>query len=183
MPQSKTRCFVSLTLPRNIIDEIVNLQNRIKQAGLIGGKYTTPSNIHLTLKFLGEITDEQIHWVDQALSQITVEPFNVKLGVAGVFSKRHIRIIWMHLIGAEAIQKQVDNALSERFKTEERFMSHITMARVKYLKQENSRVLTYLDELSYEPHEATINSFILKKSVLTPKGPIYENLKIYSAKR
>ncbi|ALO15744.1 2'-5' RNA ligase [Salinivirga cyanobacteriivorans] len=181
MPQSKTRCFVSLTLPRIIIDDIVKLQYRIKQAGLIGGKYTAPDNIHLTLKFLGEITYQQIDWVDRALSQISLEPFNVKLGEAGVFSKRHIRIIWMHLLGANEIQKKVDEALSQLFKPEERFMSHITMARVKYLKVEKEKVLQFLEQISSSTQPERIDTFTLKKSTLTPSGPIYETLKKYSA--
>jgi len=169
-----------LTLPRIIIDEIVNLQHRIKQAGLIEGKFTAPGNIHLTLKFLGEITDEQIDWVDQALSQITLEPFNVKLGEAGVFSKRHIRIIWMHLLGANEIQKKIDQALSQHFKPEERFMSHITMARVKYLKVDKEKVLQFLEQISSSNQPELIDTFTLKKSTLTPSGPIYETLKKYN---
>ena len=179
--KEKTRCFISLSLPSLFVKEIVSVQQQIQHASIIRGKFTKEENIHLTLKFLGEITDDQIRNVDEALQHIHFKPFSVKLADVGVFSKRHIRIIWMHLLGADEIQNKVDEALSKQFKPEERFMSHITMARVKHLNVEKEKALHFLDHISTSNPQATIDSFTLKKSTLTPQGPNYKILKRYRA--
>ncbi len=54
--KEKTRCFISLSLPSLFVKEIVSVQQQIQHASIIRGKFTKEENIHLTLKFLGEIT-------------------------------------------------------------------------------------------------------------------------------
>ena len=54
------RCFIALDLPREAIKRIEEIQELIKKKNLFAGKFTESDNLHLTLKFLGEISEEQI---------------------------------------------------------------------------------------------------------------------------
>ena len=51
------RCFIALDIPDNIIEEIRKIQEQLKKENLFSGKYTDLNNVHLTLKFLGEINE------------------------------------------------------------------------------------------------------------------------------
>ncbi len=175
---SKTRCFIALPLPTEIKKEIVRVQQELKKEDLFKGKYTHPQNIHLTLKFLGEISDEELINVKERLQKINFSPFEIQLSDPGVFSRRHIRIIWMHLLGATEIQSKIDCTLSTLYEKEKRFMSHITLARVKRVKNKN-QLLTFIDRIQYAAISASVNQVYLMKSTLSPDGPIYHVLETY----
>ncbi len=174
-----SRCFIALELPETIVDEVLSIQHRLKQTQSIKARYTKPENIHLTLKFLGEQPESLISKIQQKLELSTLPSTTVEVGHAGVFSKRDIRIVWVHLKGVDALQKQVDTLMSEWFKPEERFMSHITLARVKqvYNRQE---LFTFLDDIHIKPCTLSTKHIHLMKSALTPDGPIYETIASYS---
>ena len=133
MTMEKTRCFISLNLPEEIINKTIVIQNDLKSKNLFSGKYTLKENTHLTLKFLGEITDDQIEKTKTKLQNINFKNFSAIVPEIGVFSKKQIRIIWLKLNSKEVIelQKQIDSSLKNIFRPESRFMSHITIARVK----------------------------------------------------
>lgn len=174
----KIRCFVSLDLPTHIIQSTTNIQNNIKNQNFFSGKYTKPQNIHLTLKFLGEISLSQVESVKQALSMIQINPIKIQISNLGVFSRRNVRIIWLKVDGVNSLQKQVDCALSELFPVEERFMGHITIARVKKIFAKNE-LLNYLDNYTLQPHDLSLTEFKLKQSILSPNGPTYKTIETF----
>ena len=90
--------------------------------------------MHLTLKFLGEIDKEKVEEVKKKLRELKMQSFEAELGEVGIFSKRFIKIIWIKLENTEKLQKEIDEKLKEIFELEERFMSHITIARVKNVR-------------------------------------------------
>jgi len=175
----KTRCFIALDLPQEAIDEIKRIQYAIKENTYFKGKFTEPKNLHLTLKFLGEIDTDKINAVKQQLKEIQLKPFEAELGEVSVFSKRHIRIIWIKLEGKVVeLQKKVDEALVGLFKPEQRFMSHITIARVKSIN-DNRALLDYLQNLSCKEIKFNVDRFLLKQSELFPEGPVYKDIEEY----
>jgi RNA 2',3'-cyclic 3'-phosphodiesterase len=163
------RAFISLDLPQEILEEIEKIQKKIKEKNLIEGKFTEKENIHLTLKFIGEISEEKILEIKNALSKIDYRKFKVKLGNLGFFSNR---ILWVELLGEDIfnLQKEIDEKLKSK---EERFMSHITIARIKKIinKSEIKNI-----KINYDKSSNEIKSFSLKKSTLSPVGPIYEEI-------
>ncbi|MBS3093870.1 RNA 2',3'-cyclic phosphodiesterase [Candidatus Pacearchaeota archaeon] len=175
---SLTRCFIALDLSREAINEIKNIQKVIGKKFLFTGKFTEPENFHLTLKFLGEINDEQIEKVKKILAEIQYTVFTANLGVAGVFSKKIPKILWIALHGAYDLQKVVDNSLRELFPIEERFMGHITLARIKYISEKKA-LTEYIQNL-HGQSTFLVNKFYLKKSELKSEGPIYYDLATYS---
>ncbi len=176
--QKTIRCFVSLPLPKQVKNEIVRIQSELKKQNLFNGKFTHPDNLHLTLKFLGEITEKELISVDKQLKKLSNYPFEIQLSDPGVFSRNYIRIIWMHLLGANQIQAKIDKALSSLFPVEKRFMSHITLARVKSLKSKN-HLLAFIDRIEYTSISACVDQVYLMKSKLSSQGPTYEVLETY----
>ena len=77
------------------------------------------------------------------------------------------------------LQKNVDNVLNRLFEKERRFMSHLTIARIKYVKNK-AEFFKELEKIKIQPIlKFTVKNFKLKKSTLSRKGPVYEDLETY----
>ena len=166
------RCFVALDLPEVIREEAVRVQGALRDLNLFHGRFTAAANVHLTLKFLGEIPETTVAVVRTALAGIRLSAPKVRLGGAGLFAPR---IVWVKLDGANELQRAVDAAVAEVFEAESRFMGHITIARVKAAR--NRRGLARAVEgLEVHAMAARAESFSLQQSTLQPEGPKYEVL-------
>ena len=174
------RCFIALELSREAISELERIQDLIKKKNLFYGKFTEPENFHLTLKFLGEIENSAVEKVKKVLEEIKFNEFEVTLGEAGVFSKRSLKLLWVRVQGSGIwdLQKAIDNLLLGSFEPEQRFMSHITIARMKKVSS-NKEFLEYIKAIKIKKIKFKVKEFFLKKSELTPQGPIYTDLGRY----
>ena len=175
--ESLHRCFIALELSREAISEIEEIQKLIKKKNLFYGKFTEPENLHLTLKFLGEISDEQIAEARKKLKEIKIKEFEASLGELGVFINKYNSILWIKLLGKEIweLQEMIDKKLRDIFSKEERFMSHITIARMKKIPSKNA-FLEYVKNLKTRKVKFKVKEFILKESELKPEGPVYRDL-------
>jgi RNA 2',3'-cyclic 3'-phosphodiesterase len=173
----KHRLFISLELPEEFIKELENIQKQIIEQDAITGKYTPQKNIHLTLKFLGHIEEEKISEIITRLEEVSFTPSLVQLGKIGLFNNR---IIWVELLGKSItdLQKEIDEKLKDLFPIEKRFMSHITLARIKKIDLNNLA----LNKITYSKVNSKVKSFNLMKSELSRKGPRYEIVKNFSFK-
>jgi len=172
------RCFICLEISREAIIEIEEIQKFIKKKKLFYGKFTEPETLHLTLKFLGEIEEGKVEELKKELTKIKLRKFKVSLGELGMFNDR---ILWIKLNGKEIweLQKQIDNLLeSLGFVKEERFMSHITIARIKKVLDRNI-FLEYIKNLKHREVGFEACEFIFKKSELKPEGPVYGDIGKY----
>jgi 2'-5' RNA ligase len=136
-------------------------------------RFTQPDSLHLTLKFLGEISGECCSVVEDRLGAMAFARLSVQLAGAGVFSPR---IVWVALDGADALQRQVDAALDGLFAPEHRFMGHITIARTRRMPEHIRRTVTGLE---VPECSAEIVSCSLQKSHLSAAGARYETLARY----
>jgi 2'-5' RNA ligase len=172
-----SRCFIAFDLSRECRQEIQKIQDLLKKKGLFLGRFTDPENLHLTLKFLGEISEEQLLKVKKRLKEIKMLELHCELGEVGVFSKSFIKIVWIQLNGRSIfeLQKQIDQQLLGLFEKEIRFMSHITIARVKNVPDKKS-FFEYLKSIKPKPVKFIVKSFVLKKSELFLEGPNYTDL-------
>jgi len=176
----KLRCFIALDLPDGAVSELKKVQQEIWKQDLFTGKLTEEENLHLTLKFLGSIDKNKVENIKERLKHISVNSFEAKINEIGIFSPEFVRIIWVTLNGNEAFELQslIDNALVDFFPKEERFMSHITIARVKNVK-DKEKLIDYIDNFKIKEIKAKINSFSLITSELKPKGPIFTVIEKY----
>lgn len=175
------RTFIAIELPREAINEIIRIQKLIWKKTLFTGKLTEGENLHLTLKFLGEISDLMIAEVQKRLSEIKFSEFFAETGEVGVFNKDFIKIIWIKLNGKGIfqLQREIDEKLKDLFSVESRFMSHITIARVKNVKDKKG-FLEYLESVKPKKIKFHVDKFVLKKSELLDAGPVYSDVQEYN---
>jgi 2'-5' RNA ligase len=172
------RVFVAVEISNNaLINSIAKLQSEIN----IIAKPVEPQNLHFTIQFLGEITEEVSQKIKQALKTIKFSTFKVNFKGIGVFPKMKFpRVIWIGTdeIGANflvGLAKKVANVLSPLgFIPDKPFKSHITIFRIKNKVGEISKELEKFK--TYEFGSQEISNIKLKQSVLTPHGPIYSDL-------
>jgi len=172
------RSFVAVDLPTKFRPDIARIERELDTPGL---KLVRPEIIHVTLKFLGDVPEERIDAVSDALRNVKVSPFQAKVGGMGAFPGKSVRVVWLGLQGNfEELQKQVEEALIPfGFESEERkFTPHLTLGRVARPNPETSKLISAkISKLSeIQIGEFTVDRFHLKKSTLTPGGPIYEDL-------
>ena len=172
------RTFISIEIPEEIKDEIVKIQKHLPE---FEGKSIEKENLHLTLKFLGEISPDLVNNVKASLSYIKFKPLKLELKSIGTFSyQNNPRIVWLKIEGTHDLQRKIDTALSSLFPREERFMSHLTIARIKYVNNKEE-FEEKIEKIQPAPLAWTGNSFMLIESQLTKQGPIYRALEKYSA--
>jgi 2'-5' RNA ligase len=172
------RCFISIDLPDEIRREIGKIQKQIPE---FIGKETESENLHLTLKFLGEIDEKLLEETKRRLKKIKFSGFESKLGDLGFFDKGDSGIVWIYLSSCEDLQKEIDVALKALFEPEKRFMSHLTIARIKKIKNKK-KFLEDLKRIKTPIFSFKVSDFKLKKSTLKKTGSVYENLEIYPLK-
>lgn len=174
------RTFIALDLSRDCINEIKRTQELLRKKTLVQGKFTESENLHLTLKFLGEISDEKVEEIRKRLSEIKLNSFDCEIGEVGVFSKSFPKIIWIKLNGRGIfqLQKEIDERLKDLFPIEERLMSHVTILRVKNVS-DKKEFLEYLKSIKPQKIKFRVDKFFLKTSELKPEGPVYSDIENY----
>lgn len=173
------RAFIAIELPEDIRKYLVEIQKQIGDSNA-KIKWVEEENIHLTLKFLGDVEEDKIEDVKNILSGIKVKPIDAKIDGVGVFpAEDYIRVVWVGLKpGTRFIElaNEIDNKLSPIVPKEKReFKSHVTLARVKFVKDKKAFV-EGLKSIKVEAKEFKVEGFVLKKSTLTKQGPVYEDI-------
>jgi len=177
------RLFIAIDLPEEAKENIEKLKQELK--GIKGVKPVDRANIHLTLKFLGEVSDGKADEIAKALNQVKFKPFKTFISKTGVFpSEDRIQVLWVDAMPAEPLfelKKQIDEALL-MFKDDHAFKNHITFARIKYIANESDKkkILDIL-KIPVAKTEFKVNKFRLYKSDLTPKGPVYDVVKEFAS--
>ena len=148
-------------------------------------KLVKPENIHITIKFLGNTNDNHIDVIEQAMraSVQNITPFSITLNGTGVFpNQKYIKVIWVGIINTTAIEtiaKTIDTSLIPLgFPKEQRgFSAHLTVGRVKTARNKDQllKIIEQYNNKEFSVQE--IRSIFLKKSELTPQGPLYSILR------
>lgn len=182
MSSNLIRCFIAIDVDDpSIVSKIVDIQKKLQ----VGGskiKPVEPENLHLTLFFLGELPSKVIEKVQEVMSTISFNPFILKLQGLGAFpSQDRPRVIWVGVTegfkDVESIYRSLRSKLQAvpiRLESEESFVPHITIARVKFSGYGLRNVIASLKDVEFGVQE--VKTVRLKKSTLTPRGPIYETL-------
>ena len=178
------RTFIAIELSEPIRESLAQAQTHLKYAGA-DVKWVEKDNIHLTLKFLGEISEEKAKEVAAALDNIAkyTKSFEISLKDIGAFPTVDFpRVIWVGLDkGAKEsteLAKKIDLALAKLgFQEESRpFAAHLTIGRVR---SNLNRAALAEKMASYQLSAVSfqlIKSATLFKSTLTPQGAIYSIL-------
>ena len=176
--------FIAINLEREVKQYLANIQGYIinfKNAQL-KMKSVEYMNLHISLKFLGELNTLQIEKTILALQKISSQYQSFKIELSkkiGVFpNPDNPRVIWIGVekgcLGVEEIYHTIKQELgNESFYSYDKiFTTHITLGRVKYLKYPD-KLIEFLKSIQFENIFQTIHSIELMESNLTPKGPVY----------
>ncbi|UCF12356.1 MAG: RNA 2',3'-cyclic phosphodiesterase [Thermoplasmatales archaeon] len=176
------RGFIAIDI--NVTPNVLNLLQDITNSNA-DVKLVEPQNIHITLKFLGDVQEDNIDEIEQIMENSVkeIDPFTLKLSGTGVFpNQNYIRVVWIGIKDAEIIETistSIDERLSQLgFKREKRgFSAHLTIGRVKTAKNKQLLLKAIERYKDFEFSTQEVKSIKLKKSDLTPKGPIYTTLR------
>ncbi len=170
------RVFLAIDIPKEIKEKIYNFQKNFKIKGI---KLVERENLHITVKFLGEVNEKLLNNILDL--DLSIQPINIHLKNLSTFpNENYIRVIWIGAYGENLIDtfKYVDNKLYKLgFKKEKNYIPHLTIGRVKFI--DNKKLLKDKIE-KYKNIDFgyfVADSIKLYKSTLTPTGPIYEIIK------
>lgn len=146
-------------------------------------KPVSNENIHLTIRFIGEVPVKTVNEICSSLSKIVFKPFKIHIKGVGAFpSVTRPRVIWAGVTeGADELMKihrDVENIVRSLGlpPDRERFIPHVTLARVKTMRGLSSLTKLIAESYDYDFGEVEVNEIVLKRSILTPSGPIYSNI-------
>jgi len=179
-----TRAFIAIELPEEIIAFIRKIQEGIKSYGF-KARWVRPENIHLTLKFLDNINNEDIKKAGDAIISAAGENASMSLGAKGIGvfpGVKRPRVIWTGIAGQTKeltdLQKTLDGKLETvGFPKEKRpFKGHLTIARIKG-KVDARRLIDAMKEFGrFESKTFIADEVVLFKSELKPSGAVYTKL-------
>lgn len=180
------RAFIAIELPANIIDALKKIQDELKD-GSNKVAWVKPENIHLTIRFLGDIEAGKIDGITGLLEYAAVKnrSFAVSVKGAGAFPKMdNPRVLWVGIEDNKNLLPLYDSLEEDLesigLKKEERsFKPHLTLGRVKFLSDKKNfkkRIEKYKD---INLGQFTTEGICLFQSRLTPNGAVYVKLKEY----
>lgn len=167
------RLFVAIDLPDDIRQSAADICR-----GVHGVRWLPPEQLHLTLRFIGEVDDAVNAAIRRGLAAIALPPFPVSLQGVGCFpSPRRPRVLWVGLSGGTPLmqlQHDVETAVvAAGLPPEERpFSPHITLARLKD-HREGDAAPFLTRNASFHSGPFTVDTFHLYSSILTAKGAIH----------
>lgn len=168
------RLFVAVPLPDDVADELLAMQH-----GVPGARWRDDAQLHLTLRFIGEVDGARYRDVVSALARVRAAPFELTLQGAGFFPPRGpVKVLWAGVgpSGAlDALQRSVDSAITRLGLPSDRrrWTPHVTLARLDGAPA--PKVARFLSAHAlYRSRPFAVDGFELHSSRLHPKGPVYE---------
>ena len=177
------RTFIAISIPKNIKDKIGIYEEPLKKQK-VKISWVKPENIHITLKFLGEVEENKIPEIYEALKKCVSNknPFEIEvIGTGGFPNLSRPRVIWVGLKkGSEELKilaKSIDNELEKLgFQKEKRgFSPHLTIGRVKSIYNID-KFVKKMNSIEFKGETFTAEEVSIMKSDLKPTGAVYTNL-------
>ncbi|HEY3778449.1 MAG TPA: RNA 2',3'-cyclic phosphodiesterase [Rhizomicrobium sp.] len=173
------RLFVALALPDSVAESLLLLEG-----GVPGARWSTLEQLHLTLRFIGEVDGRAAAAIDDALASIRVPKLTLELKGVGEFGGKNPRALWAGVRDAspvEHLQRKIESALQRVGLPAEarKFVPHISLARLRGSPRD--RVITFLaSHALYASPPFEVGAFILYSSRLTPNGSLYRPERRYA---
>ena len=178
------RTFVAIEVNnKDVLNSIHKIQTELN----IKAKPVELHNMHFTVQFLGEVSEEMIGKISDALNSIEFSAFSISFASIGVFPNPNSpRVIWIGTDDGvnelEKLAEMIRSNLSHLgFSPDKKFKPHVTIFRVKNKIEDLSSKLEKFS--SYSFGKQLVSEIKLKKSELTPNGPIYTDLLVVKGKQ
>ena len=181
------RAFIAIELPDAVKRELGQLEAQLKSGKQSWVKWVDPNSIHLTLKFLGNITSNSIGEITRAIEEAArgIPPFQLEVKGVGVFPNlKRVQVVWVGLSGEidklSQLQQRLESTLEHLgFAPEARkFTPHLTLARVRNQAtgEERQRFGQLIAGTSFEAGIIKVEAINLMRSQLTREGAIYSRI-------
>lgn len=178
------RSFIAFDMQDStILDRVAAIQKLLIQTGA-DLKIVPPQNIHITLRFLGDINPGMVEKVFEAMQKVKFKPFMVQIQGLGVFpSLNYPKVVWAGMtIGSESLKDifgQLEKSISALGFEKDKygFSPHLTIARVRTGKNKAQLGEFVTKKANYDFGSINADCLRLKKSVLSPQGPTYSTIK------
>jgi len=188
MPES-IRSFIAFDIESSqVLERITYMQKKLAETGA-DLKVVEPHNIHITLRFLGNIIPAMVDRIYEGMCKVQFVPFTVKIQGLGAFpNNRNPRVVWAGIregsVQLRGIFEQLEPFLrSLGFAPDLKgFSPHLTIARVRSGRNKAQLAKCLMENANFEFGVVKANCLRLKRSDLTPKGPIYTTLREYCPK-
>jgi 2'-5' RNA ligase len=184
----RVRSFIAVDLDdAEIKNRITKTQQDLEQTGA-SLKIVQPEIMHLTLRFLGEIPQATVQRVIEAMDATRFSPFDAQFSGVGVFPNiRRISVIWIGITNGQQQLAEIFEQLEPKLRMiglppdNKGFSPHLTIARVRSGLNKEPLAKSIESMRDIEFGKMGVNAVRLKKSMLTPRGPIYTTLHEVSA--
>ncbi len=140
-------------------------------------------NLHITMRFIGETPSDLVNNICSELENLEFKPFRVVVKGIGVFPNiTRPRVIWAGITEGFEELNRIHSDIEKMLKklhippSREKFIPHITLARVKSGRNLSKLIKTINNIVDMDFGEFMVEEVVLKRSVLTPSGPIYSNI-------
>jgi len=177
------RTFVAIEVSdKDVLNSIYKIQAELN----IKAKPVELHNMHFTVQFLGEVSEEMVGKISDALNSIEFSSFSISFASIGVFPKPNSpRVIWIGTDdGINELEKLAEIIRSKMshlgFSPDKKFKPHVTIFRVKNKIEDLSSKLEKFSSCSFG--KQLVSEIKLKKSELTSTGPIYTDLLVVKGK-
>ena len=178
------RTFVAIEVSdQNVLNSISQVQSELNIKATPVELY----NMHFTVQFLGEVSEEMIGKISGVLSGLEFSSFSISFVGIGVFPKPSFpRVVWVGteegITELEKLVEMIRSKLSHLgFSPDKKFKPHVTIFRVKNKIEDVSNKLEKFSAHAFG--KQIISEIKLKKSELTPNGPIYTDLLVVKGKK
>ncbi len=173
------RLFVALDVPESVKIRMETLFEAEK-----GVRWVRPGQVHLTLRFIGEVDEATTAAIAERLRSVRAAPFPLHVGGVGVFpGRRRPRVLWVGADGGDglaALHARVETAVREAGTApdEKPFRPHLTLARLR--RPDPAWVRAFLAEhRDFDTEPFPVTRFHLYESRLLPEGAEHHRLAEY----
>ena len=167
------RLFVALALPEGHCQQLLRLCHGVRDA-----RWVAHENLHLTMRFIGEVEEPRLPEIADALGRVNGERFTLTLSGIGHFQNgRRIRSLWVGVEPCDALaqlQTRIDAALRHAGMAPDgrRFTPHVTLARLK--NGAAHQVGSWIEANAlFRAEPFPVDQFVLFESYLSHSGAIY----------
>jgi 2'-5' RNA ligase len=171
------RLFIAVRLPEELRKKMAGLAKELDMDGI---RPVKQENMHITLRFIGEVDEQKAKEIQEQLKSVEFEKFSCMVKGTGVFpNKDYVRVIWTGIESngkLEELSAKVNNAL-HGIPGDGKFSAHLTLARVKKKVDVNE----FIDKHQEDYGSFSVGSFELVQSVLGPEGPRYNTIAVFNA--
>ena len=182
----RIRSFIAFDMDNEqVLVRLAAAQKLLRETGA-DLKFVEPQNIHVTMRFLGDISPGMVDKIHQAMTNVRFTPFSIQLRGLGVFpSLNYPRVVWAGMTEGADQLKSIFTQLEPQIRglgfaaDSYGFSPHLTIARVRSGANKQHLADLVTKKSDYEFGVIKADCLRLKRSVLSPKGPTYSTLREY----